>query len=345
MSVAPGWYYTLRGSIRTNLMGFNWNNRILIAKNWCVALRWFRATVFTEAAAGAADTRGILMTHFAARAGRVALAGTVASTLILGLQQPGVAHAEPPPPEALVGACPAQRAVLDQVNAEILAHNAKPHVFTIPQQAAEAAAYDAEANALNSRGTAAQNSLIRCMDVVRKLFAGRNADKLNPTPRGLTQMIKRSHNASPNRQAEVEELVDFLDEQAQKYDDEWGRLQELDKPEVGATDPARPGQDVGSSTEGGPQVTPDWVVPLSDILKMPRALDLNADSLWMVATSPLNREWVSNQGAMARRSDSVAAVSGTSDEWLQAQLELAETIRGQLEGLIKELADSQLPAE
>lgn len=318
----------------------NWSSR---SENWCVGLRWFRATVLTEAAAGVAVTRGILMTHFAVRLGRAALAGTVASTLAFGLQQP-TAHAEPPP-EVLVGACPAQRAIMDQVNAEILAHNAKPHVFTIPQQAAEAAAYDAEANALNARGASAQSSLNKCLDAMRKLFSGPRAASLNPTPPGLTQMIKRSHNAAPNRQTEVKELVEFLDEQAQKYDDEWGRLQELDKPEVGATDPARPGQDIGAATDGGPQVTPDWVVPLSDILKMPRALDLNADSLWAVATSPINREWVSNQGAMSRRSDSVAAVSGASEEWLQAQLDLAETIRGQLEGLIKELADSQPPAQ
>lgn len=283
------------------------------------------------------------MVRFAARASRAALAATVVSTLALGLQQP-IAHAEPPP-ETLVGACPAQRAQMDQINAEILAHNAKPHVFTIPQQAAEAAAYDAEANSLNARGTAAQNSLNKCLDVIRKLFSGPRAGSLNPTPPGLTQMIKHSHNSFPNRQAEVEELVEFLDEQAQKYDDEWGRLQELDKPAAGAADPARPGQNIDSGSDGGPQVTPDWVVPLSDILKMPRALDLNADSLWAVASSPINRDWVSNQGAMARRSDSVAAVSGVSDEWLQAQLDLAETIRGQLEGLIKELADSQPPAE
>ena len=284
------------------------------------------------------------MTRLAARAGRAALAATVVSTLALGLQQP-LALAGPSLGQVPSGACPAQRAVMSQVNADIAVHNAKPHVFQIPEQAAAAAAYDAEAAALEARGASAQLSLNACLDVIRKLFAGNDADKLAPTPPGLTQMIKRRHNAVPNRQAEVEELVDFLDEQAQKYDDEWGRLQELDKPGVGDSDPARPGETIGSGTDGGPQVTPDWVVPLSDILKMPRALDLNEDSLWAVTMSPLNREWVSNQGAMARRSGSVAAASGVSDEWLQAQLDLADAIRGQLEGLIKELADSQPPVE
>ncbi|MGV0654936.1 hypothetical protein ABQE48_13810 [Mycolicibacterium thermoresistibile] len=277
-------------------------------------------------------------------ASRVALAGTLAAMLALGLQQP-VAHAEPPPSRALAEACPAQRAALEQVNAEIRAHNAKPHVFVLPRQAAESAAYDAEAHDLNARGTVAQNNLNKCMDVAVKLLSGLSGAKWNPTPPGLNQMAKRAHRAAPNRQKEVEKLIDFLDEQAQNYDDEWRRLQELDKPEVGSADPARPGQSVGSSTDGEPQVTPDLIVPLSDILKMPRALDLNADSLWMVTMTPSNRQWVSNQGAMARRSDSVAAVSGASDEWLQAQLDLLDQVRSQLAGLIKELADSQPPAD
>ncbi|MBX7451912.1 hypothetical protein GR927_28310 [Mycolicibacterium sp. 3033] len=281
------------------------------------------------------------MTEVFYRRRRAAYVGAVAATLAFGLCHPN-AHAEPLPPGALPGACPAQRAVLEQVNAEILVHNAKPHVFTVPQQAAEASAYDAEANALNARGDAAQNSLNKCLDAARQLISD---EMFNPTPPGLGQMIKRAHIAAPNRQQDVEELIDFLDEQAQQYDDEWSRLQEQDKPEVGDADPARPGQDIGSDSSGEPQVTPDWVVPLSDILKMPRALDLNADSLWMVTMSPLNREWMSNQGAMARRSDSVAAVSGASDKWLEAQLEFIEQTRGQLEGLINELADSEPPAD
>jgi hypothetical protein len=74
---------------------------------------------------------------------------------------------------------------------------------------------------------------------------------------------------------------------------------------------------------------------------MPKFMQLDAESMWMVTMSPLNREWVSSQAAMGRRSPSVAAISGTSDEWLKAQAKLADQIRGQLEQAIEQLADSQ----
>ncbi|GLY68833.1 hypothetical protein [Amycolatopsis taiwanensis] len=52
--------------------------------------------------------------------------------------------------EALDGRASAHSANVDSLNQRIAAHNAEPHVFQLPQQAGQSAAYDAEAAELNS---------------------------------------------------------------------------------------------------------------------------------------------------------------------------------------------------
>lgn len=285
------------------------------------------------------------MTHLSSPARRVrraTVAGALALT-VLGFGTAGIAGAQPPAPRGVASSCSAQRTVMDGLEREVAAHNAKPHLFELPREQAGFDAYNAEKVDIDARVNANQNRLDACITAALRLSGGPFAPVAAPVPSVLTQLVKSGRFTAASRQDDVDELLDTLDEQAQKYDEAWAdaKLQGDKQPKVGASDPARPGQSVGSDETGGPQVTPDWIVPLSDILKMPKFMQLDAESMWMVTMSPLNREWVSSQAAMGRRSPSIAAVSGTSDKWLEQQAALADTIRGQLESLIEQLADSQ----
>lgn len=273
---------------------------------------------------------------------RAALAGAAALTL-LGLTPIAIAEATPPAPTGASSACAEQNTAMDTMQGEIAAHNAKPHHFELPREQAGFDAYNAEAADIRSRATSAQGNLNTCMLVALKLSGGPFASVAAPVPSGLTQLVKSGRYSGPNGQQDIEKLLETLDENAQEYDDAWAeaKLQDQPRPEPGDADPARPGQVVGTDEEGGPQVTPDYVIPLSEMLQMPKFLELNADSMWMVAMSPLNREWVSHQAAMSRRSPSVAAAAGTSDDWMLDQAELADQVRGQFEQLIEQLADSE----
>jgi hypothetical protein len=267
----------------------------------------------------------------------------VAVLTTLAFSTSGVAAAKPPTASGAAPACSAQLAAVDAINREVDAHNAKPHTYELPSQQAGFDAYNAEAADIRARGATVQANREKCFAAALRLSGGLLAPVAAPVPDGLTQLIKSGRFRGANRQEDVDELIDTLDENAQKYDEAWAdaELQDQRQPKPGDTDPARPGASVGTDAQGGPQVPPDWVVPLSDILKMPKFMQLDAESMWMVTMSPLNREWVSSQGAMARRSPSVAAVSATSDDWLKNQKKLADQTRGQLEQIIEQLADSQ----
>jgi hypothetical protein len=193
------------------------------------------------------------------------------------------------------------------------------------------------------QGAAVQQKLDSCVVAAMQLSGGPFGRVPTAMPNELAQLVKSGRYAGPNRQEDVDELLEVLDENAQEYDDAWAdaKLQDQSQPKVGDDDPARPGETVGADPQGEPQVTPDYVIPLSDILAMPKFLDLDPESMWMVTMSPLNREWLSHQAAMARRSPSVAAVTGTDAKWLKDQVELADGIRSQLQLLIDQLADSQ----
>jgi hypothetical protein len=280
------------------------------------------------------------MTHLNT-ARRVRRATVAVALTVLGVGTAGVAQAAPP--TGLASSCSAQRAAMDSLKAEVVAHNGKPHLFELPREQAGFDAYNAEKRDIDGRVQVAGDKLDNCITAALRLAGGPFALVAAPVPAALTQLVKSGRFTAANRQGDVDELLDTLDEAAQKYDDAWkdAQLQGATQPNVGTPDPARPGQSVGPDGQGGPQVTPDWIVPLSDILKMPKFMQLDAESMWMVTMSPLNREWVSNQGAMGRRSPSVATMAGVSEQWLKRQKQLTDTVSGQLEALIGQLADSQ----
>lgn len=284
------------------------------------------------------------MNHPATRGLRGRRTATAATAALLALAAAGQAGATPPPPTGAPSACSAQRSAVDAINGEIDAHNARPHTFELPREQAGFDAYNAEAAEIRGRATGIQHKLDSCLAAAMQLSGGPFSRLQAGVPNALTQLIKSGRFTGPNRQEDVQELLDVLDENAQEYDDAWADAQLQDhqsQPKVGDDDPARPGQTIGADAQGDPQVTPDYVIPLSDILAMPKFLDLNPESMWMVTMSPLNREWLSDQAAMARRSPSVAAYTRTDEKWLKDQAELADGIRSQLQQLIDQLAESQ----
>lgn len=285
---------------------------------------------------------GRVREHASASASRICRAGLLALILAgAGTFIPSGAHATPPLAADTV--CTGPRSEMAAINQEILAHNAKPHTFTVPQEQAAADAYNAEAAALNSRADAIQLRLDSCLVAATKLSNWPTGPGIPAAmPSKLPQLIKSARINAPSQQEAAEKLLEVLDDAAQEYDDEWANqvLQDEKQPAPGDPDPAFPGGTIGTDASG-PQVTPGYVIPLSDILEMGKFMSLTPENMWMVTMSPVNRQWISDQAALAKNSPSVAAVSGLDDAWVQQQSELADSVRQKLLDAIEMLLKSQ----
>jgi hypothetical protein len=276
-------------------------------------------------------------THLALRT----VAAGAAAAAIFGLAPSlPVANAQPRLGESV---CTGPRADAAALQQEIAAHNAKPHLFELPRERAAFDAYNAEAAALRSRVVAVDTRLTSCLAAALKLSGPASGPGIPAAmPASLPQLVRSARTGAPSRQQEIEELISVLDDAAQEYDDAWADqvLQNKPQPEVGDTDPAFDDRAIGADESGEPQVTPDYVIPLSDILEMPKFLQLSPESMWMVTMSPVNRQWISDQAVLAKHSPSVAQFAGMDDSWLQAQLKLVDTVRQQLQDAIDMLAES-----
>lgn len=272
---------------------------------------------------------------------RTVAAGAAAMAMVgLSVVTPTAAHALPPLGDSVCTGPRAEAAALDR---EIAEHNAKPHVFDYPREQAAFDAYNAEAAALRARAAAVDARLTTCLTAALKLSGPVSGPGIPAAmPAALPQLIKSARAGVPNRQQEIEELIGVLDDAAQEYDDAWADqvLQNKEQPEAGDDDPAFTDRTIGTDESGQPQVTPDYVIPLSDILEMPKFLQLSPESMWMVTMSPVNRQWISDQAVLAKHSPSVAQFTGVDDSWLQAQLKLADAVRQQLQDAIDMLAES-----
>ncbi|WP_157576005.1 hypothetical protein [Mycobacterium sp. GA-2829] len=274
-----------------------------------------------------------------ARFARLVAAGVTAAALLALAPVPS-AHARPPLGDTV---CTGPRADAAALQQEIAAHNAKPHVFELPREQAGFDAYNAEADALDARAAAIDARLTSCLTAAYKLSGPSTGPGIPAAmPATLPSLVKRAHTGAPSRQEEIEELISVFDDAAQEYDDAWTDqvLQNKEQPEVGDSDPAFEDREIGADDSGEPQVTPDYVIPLSDVLEMPKFLQLSPESMWMVTMSPINRQWISDQAVLAKNSPSVAAFTGVDDDWLQAQAKLADAVRQQLQDAIDILAES-----
>lgn len=253
-----------------------------------------------------------------------------------------VGHAERPTGQE--AACGAKYAAWDDMNRRIQEHNAKPHSFELPRERAGYDAYNAEAAALDAEANGVQTRLDSCIVAATNLSGSRDGSGINAAmPQNLPQLIKRAHTQAGSRQEEIDELVGVLDDAAQEYDDAWSdqQLQGQPQPQAGDADPAFADGTIGTDAQGQPQVTPDYVIPLSDVLAMPKFLDLNPDNMWLVTMAPINHQWISDQARLAKNSPSVAEFKGLQDKWMAEQKDLADTVRQQLQDAIDLLASTQ----
>lgn len=273
-------------------------------------------------------------------------------------------------PSALAQAdCAAQLSALSQVHQQIAVHNAKPHVFIVPAQAAQAAAYDAEAASLNAAQSSAIGALQACRAKVQQrdqaleeLADSRPGSPAIPTPQAdtLRKIDDARAKCGPNYVSPIRGpdkngswRVDPGTPPRPLYDVLRGvsppsnpgpnaTYQGVPRPSVGARNPAgHPRNKITSNAKGEPQVSPDHIIPLAEIIHMPGFLQLNARNMYSVVNAPLNFQWMSSATNIAKGSKSAARVFKFDSAWRNAQRALEDKTRRQLQDIINRLLAGQ----
>ena len=109
-------------------------------------------------------------------------------------------------------------------------------------------------------------------------------------------------------------------------------------PRVGAPDPVYPGQKIGETKTGDPKVSPDHIVPLAELIKLPGFLKLTSDQMFILSQLPLNYQWLSWTANTAKNSGSAARMLPKADRnWAGKQIQLQNETRNQLQDIIKNL--------
>jgi hypothetical protein len=294
--------------------------------------------------------------HLRAARPRKLMALLLAMILLAFTQLAGAPVGNADPPSAIDVGCQSQQAALDAVNADIATHNAKPHLFTLPQQQAAFDAYNAEKSQLDSRGAAAEQNLRSCRDAFNKASEGGPLvkptqdwiDKLNDAKSKLPPGYEPPRTPPTNSSGST--LIDppmkpvFTQMRANNLGD--STLKPPNKVgSVGDPDPARPGATIPGlkSDPSKPAVVPDHIVPLAQMMYMPGFLKLPAEQMYMVANSPLNLQWMSAAANAARSSGSAARVLNADPKWLEQQLALEESTRTKLQDVINQLLAAKPP--
>lgn len=276
------------------------------------------------------------------------------------------------PTAAAQAGCGAQEAALESVRAQILAHNARPHVFYLPAQAAQFHAYNAEAAQLNAAQATATGDLRACEQEQRRLRQRQRAlDELadrqpgSPTPKPCPADVRQAlENAKaklppnwtpPPRRPGDPHRVPLGSPSRPFYDilrrDNPERnlgdvtLRGQPRPKVGDPDPARPGRSVaaktGKTVKGQPDVSADHIVPLAEIINLPGFLRLTPENMWAVVRAPVNLQWLTQTANKAKGSKYVADMAQADPAWRAAQAALQDRVRAQLQDIIHRLLASQ----
>lgn len=304
----------------------------------------------------ARDRRGLLMRLAHPRRQRLGNALAAAVVLV-------VTAVTSESPAGADGRCDKERAAYDELEAQRVAHNAKPHVFRLPQQQAAANAYDAEAKSGRARQTAAAQALAACLETVRletlRLEADqREADRLadgepgsppvKPARQGRIQRVNdAAKNVDPNRlhsgheagprghlvAADLRPLWKALRFSPGQLGD--FRLQGIRRPKVGDPDPLRPGQTIGAKKNGDPKVSGDHIVPLAELIERPGFVLLSAENMIRVVNARCNLQWMASPLNTIKRSKSMAFVRGLDDAVWAAQYQLEANKLSEIDRLIQ----------
>ncbi|GAB3571570.1 hypothetical protein GCM10027445_27070 [Amycolatopsis endophytica] len=269
--------------------------------------------------------------------------------------------------------CSAEQAALASVHSQIDAHNAKPHRFELPRQAAALAAYDAEAAQLNAAQTTAIQNLQACRQRVQAMEQERQRalddllDRANsdytPGPvdpakvravrdawNGLTGAGRRpSPSTGPNpatRQWEVppgsplKPLYDAVRATTPEWPFPNVRLQGAARPRIGDPDPSGYGGGVigrAPGPRGGPNVSPDHIVPIARMMYLRGYTRLSPENMIAVANSPVNLQWMSRLANSAKSSKSIADVPKADPVWARSQVALEKQTLTRLQDIIDRL--------
>ena len=279
------------------------------------------------------------------------LAAILAALTLLLLGTPVAQAADDP--------CASQQAALDQVHAQIDAHNAEPHTFIVPDQQAAADAYDAEAAELDAAQTAAMEALQTCQDTLGALAdAGPNSAPLKSPSPYMRDLINKLRNQLPSN------VRQYTSPDADGYwripkgarplylklrQDNPGKsfgapsLQGQPRPNIGDPDPIHPGQTIIGKTSDPtvPAVTADHIVPIAEIMNMPGFLELDADNMYLVTRAPVNFQWMSQADNLVKSSGSAALIEDADPTWLAQQLTLHDEVKDQLAQIIQKLLAGQ----
>jgi hypothetical protein len=258
--------------------------------------------------------------------------------------------------------CEAEQGGLSSIQQQIVDHNARPHVFEVPQEEAQADAYSAEATELNAEEESALSALNACAQkaltrtkALEELAGDQpNLQKTEPPP-GLRQKLEDGKaSISPDWQAPPHDP-----EQPWKvdppvrpiYDALRGNnprpignvtLRGTPRPEVGDPDPAYPGRTIPkASGNEDPDVSPDHIVPLAEIVQLPGFTRLSPENMYAVATAPLNLQWLSRTANQSKGSRIIAAMTQADPAWRDSQTNLQNQVRTQLQDIIDRLISSQ----
>lgn len=116
------------------------------------------------------------------------------------------------------------------------------------------------------------------------------------------------------------------------------RLAGRSAPRPGDPDPAYPGRKIGEMRNGDPEVSPDHIVPLAEMIKLPVFLKLTPDQMFILSRVPLNYQWLSSTANMAKNSGNAARLLPEADRnWVGKQIRVQAETRARLQEIINNL--------
>lgn len=249
--------------------------------------------------------------------------------------------------------CAEQLAAKQSSDAEIDAHNARP-VDT--SNAAAVAAYNAEADQLQIVQDAAVARVEACFQAVAATMESTTALEPEAIPADVKTNIEQIKTTIPpgftpgpappagrNWQVPSTSPLKPLYDQLRAGNpgvDGTAVLRGQTRPAVGAVDPAYPGA-VFTPTKRGVWANADHIVPLAEIVNMPKFTQLSAQNMYTATRAPINLQWLSVRANSSKQSRSVAGMAGVDPTWQASQLALQNQVRQEIKDLIDLLLKSQ----
>jgi hypothetical protein len=288
--------------------------------------------------------------------------GTIVVALLgTAISAPGVARGDPN-----VELCSEIVAAAIDLEARIDVHNAKPHHFELPRQAAASNAYEAERVALVAEQAAIIPALAACEEAERGLSGLPNGP---PVPAPTTAALDRLQSAARSvpwdwrptpttttapgvvrvsvpATSPVRPLYDVARTMAPVKLSRKGdvHLNGSPPPKAGALDPAYPPEKnvrIGKTTTGEAAVSADHIVPLAEIVQMPGFHRLSPRNMYAVINAPSNLQWLSFKANRAKSAIISGLVPGLDPEFAERLRTQQEQQRAELQRIIDSLLKSQ----